>query len=244
MIKKYTAIVVEDEYLPRMSLLQKLKDYHPEIQVLADCEDAETAIEMILKLRPEILFLDIQLSGQNSIWLLEQLQDTSVNPYIIFTTAYNEPEYLLKAIKLDAVAYLLKPVNIQELAQAVKKVEDKINHINVDTGHCTVSTFKTLNSILVLKQDEILYCEADGNYCQLYLENGTVEIIFERLGELEKRLLNTSIIRAGKSFLININYVYKIDNKHNICMLKSTKEKLYNIKLSPSGIEAIKHRID
>ena len=240
----YTAIVVEDELLPRLSLLQKLKEYHPEIQVIADCEDAETALDVILKLRPDVLFLDIQLSGQNSIWLIEQLQNTSVNPYIIFTTAYSEPEYLLKAIKIDAVSYLLKPVSIIELAQAIKKLKDKIDGIKKHKPlHNTVS-FKTLNSTLVLKPDDVLYCEADGNYCQLYLENGTSEFVFERLGDLETRVAETSVIRAGKSFLVNTKYVYKIDHKHNICVLKSSDGKLHDVKLSPAGIKAVLLRVE
>ena len=94
----YTCIIVEDEELPRLSLKSKLETYHPDIEILAMCENAESALECILRNRPQILFLDIQLPGQNSMWLLEQLQQTGKLPQIIFTTAYTDPEYLLKAI--------------------------------------------------------------------------------------------------------------------------------------------------
>ena len=242
MKKKYTALVLEDELLPRLSLLQKLQEYQPEIEVIKDCDNAEQALEEILRHRPEILFLDIQMAGQNSLWLVEQLQNTTVNPYIIFTTAYSDPEYLLKAIKFQTVDYLLKPVNIQELAQAVKKVEDKIDlnrKQQRQLQHQDTFSFKTLNSVLLAKPDDILYCKADGNYCELYLENGTREPVFERLGTVEKRVKGNSIIRAGKSFLINTKYIYKIDYKHNTCLLKSGRTEA-KVELSINGIMALK----
>lgn len=239
---KLRAIILEDELLPRLSLLQKLKEYHPELEVLGDYEDAESALEAILKQRPDVLFLDIQLSGHSSLWLAEQLQNTGVNPYIIFTTAFSDPEYLLKAIKLEAAAYLLKPVNIQELAQALKKVEDKIaKSKEKQLFHDAMLSIrlKTLHSTLVVKPDDVLYCKADGNYCCIFLEDGREEMIFERLGALENHFAGTSIIRAGKSFLVNLQYVYKIDYKNGFCILKSPNNQLTNVELSPAGIEIV-----
>lgn len=240
---KIRAIVLEDELLPRLSLLQKLKEYHPELEVLGDYEDAESALEAILKQRPDVLFLDIQLAGNSSIWLTEQLQDTGVNPCIIFTTAYSDAEYLLKAIKLEATAYLLKPVNIQELAQALKKVEDKMARQSKEkmAFHETPPSIrlKTLHSDLVVKPDDVLYCKADGNYCRIFLEDGQEEMIFERLGILENYFAGTSVIRTGKSFLVNLQYVYKIDYKNHICVLKSSNNQYSKIELSPAGIEVV-----
>jgi two-component system LytT family response regulator len=122
----YTCIIVEDEELPRLSLKSKLETYHPDIDILAMCEDAESALEIILRNKPQFLFLDIQLPGQNSMWLLEQLQKTGKLPQIIFTTAYTDPGYLLKAIKFSATDYLNKPISIVELAQAVEKAKKRI----------------------------------------------------------------------------------------------------------------------
>ena len=94
MTKRLKTIVVEDERLPRLTLLQKLQDY-PVIEVVDACDSYESARDSILLHRPQLLFLDIQLRGQNSISLLEELRQTITLPYVIFTTAYSDSKYLM-----------------------------------------------------------------------------------------------------------------------------------------------------
>ncbi len=233
------AIVVEDELFPRLSLVQKLAEYHPDVEVITQCEDADSAMKAILLHRPDVLFLDIQLKEKDAMWLLEQLKDATTLPYIIFTTAYDTPEYLLKAIKYAAVDYLLKPIDLIDLSQAIKKIRDKMNeqhnHLPV-TDHKTYS-FHTLHSTLVLKAADILYVTADGNYCNMLLTTGKEEIVFERLGEIEQKLAGTPIIRAGKSHLVNKSYVYKLEHKKRICVLQTSSGSQYKLNLSASGID-------
>jgi DNA-binding LytR/AlgR family response regulator len=244
MDKKYTAIIVEDERLPMLSLVQKLNEYHPEIEIIATCEDAESAPEIILKLKPQVLFLDIQLSGNDSLWLLEQLQTTmSILPYIIFTTAYNNPDYLLKAIKFQAVDYLLKPVNIVDLAKAITRMKEKSKK-NIEKTEKKY-TFRTFNSTLVISENDIVYFEADGNYCTLFTTQYRKEPVFERLGEVAAKLSSSKLfIRAGKSHLINRNYIYKIDAKKQICYLKSGSSTLYEVAVSAGGIDILEMEIE
>ena len=101
-MKKYRAIIVEDERLPRLSLIRKLEDYHPDIDIVECCEDYNSALKAILRHRPDILFLDIQLQGSTTLQLLCELKEAMPLPHIIFTTAYNNSEYLLQAIRLAA----------------------------------------------------------------------------------------------------------------------------------------------
>jgi two-component system LytT family response regulator len=232
----YTCIIVEDEELPRLSLQSKLETYHPDIEILAMCEDAESALECILRNKPQILFLDIQLPGQNSIWLLEQLQQTGKLPRIIFTTAYTDPEYLLKAIKFSAIDYLNKPINIVELAQAIEKAKKRIQE-EKEIKHASqknIYSFRMLNSRLIASEEDIVYIEADGNYAQIQLLHDKKELIFERLGDIEKRLNSPAFIRAGRSLIINKNYIRKLNSKTSTCSLV-TPNASYHLPI-PKGV--------
>ena len=122
MKKTLRTIVVEDERLPRLSLLQKLEEFRQEIEVIDSCDNYDQALQSILRNQPDLLFLDIQLQGRDAIQLLDELKRSISLPHIIFTTAYADRKYLMSAIKLSAVDYLLKPVDKNELALAISKV--------------------------------------------------------------------------------------------------------------------------
>jgi DNA-binding LytR/AlgR family response regulator len=239
-MKKYTAVIVEDERLPMLSLIQKLNEYHPEIEIVDTCDDAETALEKILKIKPHLLFLDIQLPNKNSLWLIEQLSASlSAMPYIIFTTAYKEPDYLLQAIKFQVIDYLLKPVSIVDLAKAITKMKE-ISNKNTNIPDKKYS-FHTFNSTLIIHATDIVYCQADGNYCKMFTAKPAEEPVFERLGEVEDKLLSSGLfIRAGKSHLINKKNIYKLDVKKQICYLKTSGDKFYEVILSAGGFATLK----
>lgn len=219
---KITYILVEDEELPRLSLKAKLATYHPEMEILDACEEAESALESILRHKPQILFLDIQLPGKDSLWLLEQLQQTGMKlPQLIFTTAFTDSRYLLKAIKFSAVDYLNKPVGIVELAQAVEKAKKRIREELSQEQQAVEKkyTFSTFNSILVVGCDEIVFFRADGNYARLILLHGKSELVFERLGEIEEKLDKGLFFRAGRSLILNRKYIHKINVKDSSCTM-------------------------
>lgn len=227
LLPPYSCIIIEDEELPRLSLQTKIETYHPDLRIVDLCEDADSALESLLRHKPDIVFLDIQLPGKDSMWLLEQLERSTRLPQIIFTTAFTDPQYLLKAIKFSATDYLNKPVNIVELAQAVEKAKKEIEKERrakdltgsgkpVWEKNCS---FRTLNSQLILSEEEILYIRADGNYSQAKLFDGKEVLIFERLGEIEKRLNNPCCIRVGRSLIVNRRYIRKLNAKDCSCTL-------------------------
>lgn len=240
----YTCIIVEDEELPRLSLKSKLETYHPDIQILDICEEAESALESILRYKPQILFLDIQLPGKNSIWLLEQLQQTGKLPQIIFTTAYTDLEYLLKAIKFSAIDYLNKPVSIVELAQAIEKAKKRIQEEKEikSVFQRNMHSFRTLNSQLIASDEDIVYIEADGNYAQIQLLHDKKELIFERLGDIEKRLDNPIFIRVGRSLIINKNYIRKLNSKNCTCFLV-TPDSSYTLPIPKGACDSLKDNL-
>ena len=245
MNEKITAIIVEDEEYPRLSLIEKLKIYHPDICLLDTCDNCDSALESILKYQPDMLFLDIELPEKNSIWLVNQLKEMSSFrfPMIVFTTAYNDPDYLMNAIKLDAVDYLLKPVSLVELAKAIEKVKFKMKgkSLNNNDDKERIFTFKTLNSILKIKESDLVYCESDGYCSRLFFANETTELIFENLGAVEHYICNNNIIRAGRRYIINTMHIFKIDVKKNTCyFLLPISGKVISINLSEGGMVIVR----
>ena len=237
-----TAIIVEDEELPRLSLEEKLKTYHPDIRIVGMYDNCDSALEAILKLLPDMLFLDIQLPEKNSLWLIDALKKVTSAPlpHIIFTTAFNDSEYLLKAVKFSAVDYLLKPVALDELAAAIQKVKEKMNESHRNRPAEKTYSFKTLNSVLLAKETDIVYCEADGNYCQILLSNNHKEMVFERLGDVEEKIgSSTKIIRAGRSHLVNIGFITKINTKKQLCYFRLSSQTEVSLHISEGGMEDI-----
>lgn len=244
-MKNYRAIIVEDERLPRLSLLQKLETYHPDIEVVECCESYETAFTAILHHRPDILFLDIQLQGHTTLELLRELKEAIPLPYIIFTTAYSNSEYLLQAIRFAAADYLLKPVNVSDLAKAIHRIEERDATTPSSTSqHQTESDkfpFRTLNGTLYAGKDEIVYVCACGNYSSMMLVEGE-EIVLERLGVIEKKLGKRHFIRAGRNLLLNGDLIYKVNRKHKCCILRTPGGQEYSVDLSAGGLEAVGKR--
>lgn len=243
------ALIVEDEFHPRQTLQQKLVENHPEIEVIAACEDAESALVEILRKQPDLLFLDIQLPDKNGLWLADQLGlmscETFTPPGIIFTTAFSDSEYLLNAIRLAAIDYLVKPIMLDSLSLAINRFKKRNSpSSNVQTLMNVIQQEKILKlknfgGLLLLKPEDIAFVKADGNYAQVMLANGEVEEIFERLGEIEKNLPKEIFIRASKSLIINRKYIRQINTKKSIVQIV-TPFVSYDLSFSEGGIKQLK----
>jgi DNA-binding LytR/AlgR family response regulator len=229
-------IVVEDERLPRLTLLSKLEEHRGLVEVVDDCDSYESALESILFHRPDLLFLDIQLGGRDSISLLEELRQTIPLPYVIFTTAYSDREYLMSAIKLSAVDYLLKPIGKAELAHAIAKAADRATRSNPPEAPEKLS-FKSVNSRLFLTINDIAGFKAEGNYATLISFEGNY-LVLENLLSLEKRLQGKGrFLRADRSTIINVERVRSI-GQHS-CALASPDGRTVEIPVSNNGISAL-----
>jgi two-component system LytT family response regulator len=212
-------IIIEDEYLPRQMLRDKLASHFPDIEIVAECENAEEALIEVLRLRPDLLFLDIEMSGKNGLWLADELMrmkgETFVPPDIIFTTGYTYPEYLLKAFELAAIDYWVKPVSVESLGKAVARYRQRagvttgVQNLMEAIDKEKLLKFKSYNGLFLLRPDDIVYVEADRDYACMFFANGAKEDVFERLGEIEKKLPSEIFYRAGKSIVVNRTYIRK-----------------------------------
>ena len=242
-------IIIEDEYSPRQMLREKLGQRFTDIEIVAECENADDALIEILRLRPDLIFLDIQMPGKDGLWLADELirmkTSTFTPPDVIFTTGYTYSEYLLKAFELAAIDYLVKPVGVESLTKAVARYRERAgissglqNLADIIEGE-KLFKFKGYNSLFLFRPNDIAYVEADRDYATMFLANGSKEDIFERLGEIEKKLPPEIFLRAGKSIVVNRRYIRKITDTtlHIVTPLAS-----YLVEISRMAVRQLKEK--
>jgi len=215
-----STIIVDDESKSCKFLNNLVHQYCPDLEVMGTANTVEEAIPLIGKHNPDLLFLDIQLNGRNGFDLLDVIKNNEIQ--VIFTTAYEQ--YAAKAFRYSAQDYLLKPINIEELKDAVHKIkvlleERKYENVlknvansfqNLNTNQTTEKSIglSTLSGFLFIKIKDILYCKAEGNYCEIFLcSDNKTELVTKTLKEFEILLANHSFFRIHRSYLINLRHL-------------------------------------
>lgn len=215
--KSINAVIVEDEPKNVTLLKSMLEMCCPQVNVVGDAHSVETAMNVITKTNPDIVFLDIEISGGNSFQLLDILQPVKFD--VIFVTAYDN--HLLKAIKYSALDYLFKPINIKELVIAVNKSVEKVHgqktaqqieillkHFSAPKNNATI-TLPTSFGFYVIAVQNIIRCEAKGSYTVFYMNDGKSHTASKTLKEYEDILPKDVFFRAHHSHLINIHFIIK-----------------------------------
>jgi two-component system, LytTR family, response regulator len=212
---KRKAIIVDDEKMARALLDGMLKEFCPELEIVEHCADLPSAVKAIVKHQPELVFLDIEMPGHNGLELLDFFDESKVNFSIIFTTAYNQ--YAIQAFKLSAIDYLLKPIDSNELVNAVsrfKKEKQNREALNVlrENYRSDIADKKiaiaTINSVYFLELKEICYFQAEGSYTTIVLDNGQKSTASKGLKYYEDLLVNyKNFMRCQKSFIVNLDKI-------------------------------------
>lgn len=222
------SILVEDKEYIRKGLLNLLSIIDANVEVIGECESVQEAVIVTKTCKPELVFLDINLSDGTAFDFLEKID--TIDFKIIFITAYEE--YALRALKIGAVDYLLKPVDVEELKVALQKVEkltaaDQKNQIakakqvfNNEGNHIILSFH---DSYQVINLDELIYCESDKGYTTFYCNDGNKHLVSKTLKEFEDRLLEANFQRPHQSFMINMNFVDKYDKAGTIHLKNGIK---------------------
>jgi len=212
------AIIIDDEAHCLDTLQMLIAEHCPEIQIIAQCRSAEAGIEAIEKLRPSVIFLDIEMPYMNGFEMLEELKDISFA--VIFTTSYNQ--YAIKAIHFSALDYLLKPIDVKDLKAAVKKLQTQktlpspeqfqllLQQISKIGKEITKIAVPTSDRFELLTAEQIMRCEADDSYTNIFLKNKNRITACRSLKEVEVQLQRFSFfIRIHHSFIVNLNEVTK-----------------------------------
>jgi len=220
------AIIVDDEEYSRKSLFFLIQENCPNVHVSYIAQSAQDAREFVATNRIDLAFLDIAMPRETGFDLLPALQKQNV--MVIFTTAYDQ--YALKAIKSNAVDYLLKPIDISELKESVNKAakwaeltsaqttltktEQGTEEPAKTTGSKSKITLPHAHGYHVIDLDEIMYVEADSNYSIFHLKKGDKMVISKPLKEFELYLEEGNFMRIHKSIIINFRFVKEYSSKN------------------------------
>ena len=206
------ALIIDDERLARKELTNLLKDHH-EIEIIGEAVNADDAFQKIQTLDPELLFLDIQMPGKTGFDLLEMLDRV---PKVIFTTAYDE--YALKAFEVNALDYLLKPIQPERLAESIKKLlhaeQEEVTPaplLNERKLSVNDQVFvKDGDKCWFVRLSDVRMFESDGNYIKVYFDKFK-PMIHKSLNALDERLDDRTFFRASRKHIINLHWVEKIE---------------------------------
>ena len=218
------AIIIDDERLARNEL-KKLLQSHSEIEVIEEAANVDEGIEKIELLHPDLIFLDIQMPGKNGFDLLSEVEKA---PRVIFTTAYDE--YAIKAFEVNALDYLLKPIEPKRLGEALNKLQAEMMKDNPALAANNRGPLTELDQVFVkdgercwfVKLGEIRLFESVGNYAKVYF--GTHKpLILKSLNALEERLDDRMFFRANRKHIINLRWIEKIEPYFNGGLLVDLK---------------------
>ena len=208
------AIIVDDERLARNELKRLLENF-PSIEVIGEASNTDEAGQLIEELQPDVAFLDIQMPGKTGFEWLEEWD--GFLPEIIFTTAFDE--YALKAFEVNALDYVLKPIELARLSESIQKLESRFKR--------AVSAEKTTSASHVLggndqifvkdgekcwfvRLDRVRLCESMGNYVRLFFDDQK-PLVLKSLNSLEERLDPKLFFRCNRKHIVNLNFIDKIE---------------------------------
>jgi two-component system LytT family response regulator len=206
------SIIVDDEWLVREELKALLAEY-PEITVLGEAASVPQAMDLVQKIRPDVIFLDIQMPGASGFDLLEQ---TDITSKIIFVTAYDQ--YALKAFEVNALDYLLKPIQKERLAKTIQRLltgENAISRTSQKLSYDDVVYVLVNGSLKFIKLPLLKCIIAEGNYSYIYYKDRNKDLVTKTLQEWEDLLPDDYFVRIHRSTIVNFEYVEQVKKCRN-----------------------------
>jgi len=229
-----TAIIIDDEQHCVEALYGDLQKYHTNVEVLAKCNSAKEGILAIKKLKPQLIFLDVEMPWMNGFEMLELID--KIDFCIIFTTAYDK--FAAKAFRISAVDYLLKPIDLGDLKTAIRKAEEKIissaGATNIQNLLHNIRQPEHEQKIALPNRDgyeftpvqSILYCTAEGAYTKIVLKDKHTMLISRTLGDIHEILPAEIFVRIHHSTIVNLNAVTQYSRTDGGYVVMNTGEKL------------------
>ncbi len=208
-MKQFRALIIDDERYAREELKILLKDFN-DIEIVGEADNIESSIVEINSKDPDIIFLDIQLGRETGFDLLEKV---SANFRTIFVTAYNE--FALKAFDVNALDYLLKPVNPDRLNLTLDRIRNNISDAPKNLDYDDSIFVKTNLSSIFVRINQVTCICAEGDYTSIFTNYGKRLVVLETLKNWEKRLPGKHFCKVHRSTIVNQNYIEKIVNLEN-----------------------------
>jgi two-component system LytT family response regulator len=211
------AVVIDDSEQARKLLRLMLQELELDIQFVGEAENVDDGLQLIHSTSPDVVFLDIEMPGKSGLHLAEILITEKIPTQVVFTTAYNS--YAINAFRLSAIDYLLKPINEDQLEEAVEKVKHNKQLIdsnkrleiltnNLKEGNSPVLSIPVQGGYDFIPLDDIIYLEADGSYVKIVCTEKRNKLVSKNLKYFEGMLESAShFIRPHRSFLVNMKHV-------------------------------------
>ena len=238
------AIIIDDEPNAVGLLNLRLAQCCPQVEVVAACTNSQKGVQAILDHRPDLVFLDIEMPQMNGFDVLQAVAGVSFS--LVFVTAYDK--FALKAFRYSAVDYLLKPIDTQELVQAVERVEksrktapEQIDHLRGQLSGPTRTLPDRIalpyqNGVTFVNLKDIIYCESDDNYTRFHLADGQQYLATKSLRDIQDLLEEGDFLRVHRQYLINLNHIKKfvkgegnyviMSNLQSILVSRTQKDRL------------------
>lgn len=234
------AVLVDDEAKALQSLSWELTNFSDEIEIVASFTDPVEALGYLDSYRPDCLFLDIEMPAMDGFQFIKNIKNK--NFPVVITTAYNQ--YAIKALKNEAIDYLLKPIDSDDLKDTISKIKrynaraltgDKLEQLLLKFNSNPIRKKITLNTdgkLIFLDSNEILYAESDGNYSTIFLTNGQKIVLTKKLKEVNNILPSDTFFRVHNSYIVNIGKIKEflktdgyviLDSKHKIPVSRQKK---------------------
>ena len=221
------AIIIDDEYRARMALRNLCDQFIDGVEIVADAEDVASGLVAIRECQPDLVFLDIKMPVKDGFALLEEnvLPDLD----IIFTTAHQE--YAIRAMRLQAQDYLLKPIGISDLEGAIQRLVKRrrakqsgnppVIAPSKPGADPQVVALPTEDGMLLTQLSDILQCEGVGSYTVFHLKNGRQVIVTRNLKKFQEQFLDKGFYRVHHRHLVNISHIAEVNSKSNFLLLKN-----------------------
>ncbi len=234
MTKITKAVIIDDEKKSRQVLRDLLEKYCIDIAVVDEAAGCKEGVEIISELKPDLVFLDIQMPDGSGFNLLEEFEKPNFN--VIFVTAFDQ--YAINAIKFSAIDYLLKPVNPQDLIKSVERYKDRtmagdinkrldvlMQNLGAGKSKPQKIVLSTAEGYHVVNPDDIIRCQSDSYYTNFHFIDGKRIIVSKTLKEYEELLSEFGFVRSHKSHLVNLKYIksYMRADGGNIIMSDGTE---------------------
>lgn len=239
MAKPLKYLIVEDEARSRETLLKKIEMCNiPDLICSGMAANASEALMLSKLTPPDFLLLDINLPGKNGFELLAELNSMGINPQVIFTSAHTESQILINALKNGPVTYLVKPIDIDELENAIEKTCTIIRNQKMKSNEQPLKIkFNGYMGQVFVSEEKILFIKADSYSSILTLDNGKTIQLSQSLADIEKEnlLSDPPFVKIDRSTIVNMNYIEQVLYKHN-CLVIRKDDLEIRLNISKKGI--------
>ena len=240
---KLKALIVEDKKPDRDLLIRLLKS-NPGITEVHHAENTEYGLFKFIDVNPNVVFLDIVMPEKSGIDFIELIRKRNLETNIVVISAY--PDAAIEAIKNQVYDFLLKPVDEKKLYPLIEKyrvkkelnINEKLNKVLKDIEHPFKLKILSKNSYVLIDPNDIIYCSAEGAYTDIHLTNGNVELANAYLSKIEKFLQDYRFFRIGRSALINLDKLWKVNRNDHSCVLLANMKEI-KLKGSAKQIKAL-----